>query len=292
MSGESAENDTIKPFGQQGHYTAVHDAVFDVVMPMCPPNAFKVLMFVVRKTVGWQKHADSLSYSQIREGCGIASDSTVRSALKWLTHHDHRLLNAHSGRDHLGKREIATYSLNTDYEIPAPATESKGGTTKAVERTTEIEESPATESKDGPATEPVETITTGDNNHTREPVVEAVSTVELQNLPDDTTAACLLLLDRVKGFPKDKAENAAYLAELREECPNANPVEVCREFETWHRDNPSKTKNYRSRLRNFFKKKHNDSQNGNGGNGRQNGHAKPGSNGAGRESEYLKYFDW
>jgi hypothetical protein len=83
-------------------------------------------------------------------------------------------------------------------------------------------------------------------NHQEEPKAEGAT------LPDDTTAACLLLLSRVKKFPRDQGENVLYLAELRTEFPAVNAREVCRQYEVWHRDNPGKTTNFRSRLRNFF----------------------------------------
>lgn len=92
------------------------------------------------------------------------------------------------------------------------------------------------------------------DNH-QEPSVEAggeETPLHLDTLPDDTTAACLLLLSRVEKFPRDQGENALYLAELRTEFPNVDARKVCREYQVWHRDNPGKTKNFRSRLRNFF----------------------------------------
>lgn len=78
---------SIKPFAEQGHYTAVHDAIFDEVMPVCPPNAWKVLCYIVRKTRGWNKESAQLTCEAIREGTGIKSDSTLRRTLEWLSGH-------------------------------------------------------------------------------------------------------------------------------------------------------------------------------------------------------------
>lgn len=155
----------LKPFAGQGHYTEIHDAVFDVVMPMCPPNAWKILCFVLRKTKGWRKESDTLSYTQIRKGCGISSDATVRKALEWLTHEDHRLLNAETGKDKAGRQQTTLYALNRNYTIEKPTTENE-------QPTTESEDGFATETVDGPTTETVETITTlqypHSNNQKRE----------------------------------------------------------------------------------------------------------------------------
>lgn len=89
-------------------------------------------------------------------------------------------------------------------------------------------------------------------NHHKEPSVEGPTALE--DLPDDTTTRCLWLLQQVKGFPRNQAENALYLAELRTEFPNAEPVEVCKDFRAVIRDDPFTAKaKPRSRLRNFFK---------------------------------------
>jgi hypothetical protein len=77
-------------------------------------------------------------------------------------------------------------------------------------------------------------------------------------LPDDTTVYCLLLLKRVRGFPRNQAENALFLGELRVEFPKVDARNVVRQYEIWHRDNPGKTKNYRGRLRSFFEKANKD----------------------------------
>jgi DNA-binding transcriptional ArsR family regulator len=83
--------------------------------------------------------------------------------------------------------------------------------------------------------------------------------------PDDTTARCLRLLLEVKGFPRDQGENAIYLSELRDEFPDIDAVEVCRDYKAWHLEHRQK-KPSRLRLRNFFKQASKP---------RANGHAPP-----------------
>lgn len=109
---------SVKPFADHGHYTTVHDAVFDVVMPYCPPNAFKVLLFVLRKTRGWKKEEDILRYEEIKAGTGIKSDTTLSKELEWLL--DKKLLNARGedGKPHKrGTRKAPAYSLNREFEL-------------------------------------------------------------------------------------------------------------------------------------------------------------------------------
>lgn len=72
---------TIKPFADQGNYVAMHKICFDHIMPSISGNTWKVLCFIIRKTEGWNKERDQISYSQIKTGTGIKSDTTVRNAL-------------------------------------------------------------------------------------------------------------------------------------------------------------------------------------------------------------------
>lgn len=75
---------TIKPFADEDGYTPFSNYLLDMVMPTLPANAWKVLCFIIRKTRGWQKDTDRLSYSQIETGAGIGSSATVSTAIKAL----------------------------------------------------------------------------------------------------------------------------------------------------------------------------------------------------------------
>jgi phage replication O-like protein O len=129
-----AQRRTVHPFAEQGKFTAVHNSVFDVIMPSLPPNAFKVLCFVIRKTVGWQKESDQLAYSQIAKGTGIKSPATLSTAIEVLVSRKYILSTSDS------KWEATSYRLNTDLEIEVtPTTENEvdNSATKN-EATTEI----------------------------------------------------------------------------------------------------------------------------------------------------------
>lgn len=104
----------LRPFAEQGHYTAIHDPVFDEVMPRCPGNVFKVLMFVIRKTRGWGKDSDRLSVGEIQDGTGIGSENTARVALAWLL--DQRMIQRVDGYSARDQRPYA-YALNPHYEV-------------------------------------------------------------------------------------------------------------------------------------------------------------------------------
>lgn len=116
-------NKTISPFDTRERFTKVHNYVIDEMMPTLKPNAFKVLVFIIRKTRGWGKDADCISYSQLRTGTGIASDATLRAALQELEGLQYILCDKTVGLTN-------SYMLNTTLEIVVPPTSTvfDGGT--------------------------------------------------------------------------------------------------------------------------------------------------------------------
>jgi phage replication O-like protein O len=91
----------------------MHNALFDVVMPALSPNGWKVFCFIIRKTIGYQKSSDLVSYSQIIKGCGIVSRSTVSAALKELV--ELRAIVSSDGE----KYEAIRYRVNRRFEVVA-----------------------------------------------------------------------------------------------------------------------------------------------------------------------------
>jgi phage replication O-like protein O len=82
-------------------------------MPSLSATEWKVLCFIIRKTIGWQKTREQLSYTQIIKGTGIKSPVTISKALKKLTRR--RYVRATPG----GDWETVTYWLNTSLEVKA-----------------------------------------------------------------------------------------------------------------------------------------------------------------------------
>jgi hypothetical protein len=150
----------VMPFLEHGHYTQVHDTIFDEVMPKCPPNAWKVLCLILRKTRGWQKDADAIPYKQIREGTGISSNTTIQKAIEWLVKQG--MIVSNVSRDEAGHQVATTYALCRAYTVPTQITENV--TPQVTESVTEG----VTENVNRPVTETVKSITTEQypsNNH-------------------------------------------------------------------------------------------------------------------------------
>jgi phage replication O-like protein O len=106
----------IKPFAKQGNFTIVNNFVIDYMMPRLSANGFRVLMFAIRKTVGWQKEQDVISYSQFLKGTGINSRHTISKAISELLAAGYLLRTEQRVGTNLGKPSYA-YMLNMDYEI-------------------------------------------------------------------------------------------------------------------------------------------------------------------------------
>lgn len=64
-------------------FTRINNAVFDHLMHYCTPAAFMIYMVIWRKTEGWHKEWDAISYSQFEELTGL-SRPTVWRAIQYL----------------------------------------------------------------------------------------------------------------------------------------------------------------------------------------------------------------
>ena len=112
----------INPFDPRENYTRVHNYVLDKMMPTLKPNEWKVLCFILRKTTGWGKDAERLSYTEMMAGTGIGSRSTLSAALDGLVERGYILCQVDPDQF-----TANTYQLNTTFSVPSteivPSTE-------------------------------------------------------------------------------------------------------------------------------------------------------------------------
>ena len=106
--------ETYRPF-LKGFF-AIHNCVFDIMMPELSPTAFKVLCVAIRATMGWNKDSDTISYTQFMERSGIKSDKTITKAIRENLEHDYLIRKQVGVHNRTGK-PIYAYELNTDLEI-------------------------------------------------------------------------------------------------------------------------------------------------------------------------------
>jgi len=113
-----------KPFAPTTNYTKIDNSLLDEIMPTLKPTHWQVLCFIVRKTKGWQKEEDAISYSQIMDGTGISSKSTVSSALSNLVESGY--ITVRNGKDdqtNLIKLNLIKPASATDKKETMPYTE-------------------------------------------------------------------------------------------------------------------------------------------------------------------------
>jgi hypothetical protein len=102
----------VKPFNNAGGYTTFDNYILDYVMPNCKPNTWKVVCATLRKTKGWQKYSDVISFSQYMELTGIKNRTTMNDAIQDALNSGYivRIPNGQS----------FSYALNRDLEIEIP----------------------------------------------------------------------------------------------------------------------------------------------------------------------------
>lgn len=88
-------------------YTAIPNWIMDDVMPVISPASAKVLMYVMRRTAGWQRESDAISVRQFSTALNL-SKPTVLKALKELI--GHRVIAVDYGSTH-GDRDVNVYSV-------------------------------------------------------------------------------------------------------------------------------------------------------------------------------------
>lgn len=100
--------------------TPVPDELFDVWLKHLSESELKVLLYIVRRTLGFRKDADSISYDQflhgittkegrvLDEGC-LTHRTTLKRALDGLE--EKGLIRAHKSKTDKGDSDVTLYSL-------------------------------------------------------------------------------------------------------------------------------------------------------------------------------------
>ena len=182
----------IKPFQQQSRYTTMDNFIIDHVMPGLSGSAWKVLTIIVRKTIGWHKEQDEVSFRQLLTLTGIKSFATLTNALKELE--DKKIIMVDRGD---GKGITFIYALNLDFEL-----EIKEGVTESV---TEVG---VTETVTPTVTESVTLLKKG--------VTESVTTKERKNLNKESKEKDSALSDSRIDKPKKPEAKATTESPARE----------------------------------------------------------------------------
>ncbi|UNU74136.1 replication protein [Moraxella nasovis] len=128
----------------------VPNALIDEMLDKISGNACKIYLLIVRKTRGWHKETDRISYSQIKKATGIGSYATIDKALSELV--EIGLISVKSGNE----KQANEYRLNDDFTITKTVKPKNCSTTKTVKAITENVKA-ITETVKGGITETVNT---------------------------------------------------------------------------------------------------------------------------------------
>ena len=105
----------VYPFADHGNYTMIHNSIFDILIPTLSHAESIILLVIVRKTKGWGKDEDAISYSQLATAANIKSMETIKKNTRSL---------AKKGLITITKTSKAqsafVYGLNKSFFIPLP----------------------------------------------------------------------------------------------------------------------------------------------------------------------------
>ena len=94
----------------RNNFTPVPNELFDIAMPSLTPIQWKIYSCIVRKTIGWQKDKDKISFNQIAKISGVSRRACLENVPemvtgKWITYTTTKR----------GKLPINEYQINLDH---------------------------------------------------------------------------------------------------------------------------------------------------------------------------------
>lgn len=93
-------------------YTPVPNELFDVVMISLTPVQWTIYCYILRKTIGWQKDKDKISFNQITKGTGLSRMACVENTHQLVT--DNWIICNHSKR---GQLPVNEYRINMQHPV-------------------------------------------------------------------------------------------------------------------------------------------------------------------------------
>lgn len=206
--------------GYEGpNFTQIPNSFLDNDLPNIDSLAeLKIVMVIMRKTFGWRKREDELSFSQFELLSGLSRQAVsdgIQAAL------NHEIIT----RRPVGKGFL--YRLNMD-DVSG---ESTGDDDRSKSLTSDSKEfRPETSKEFRPTKE-------SSKETPKETTTEESPTGNVAYL-DKTEALCMRLLKGIKNFPANDKETATRLRELRSEFDKADAEEVVKDFAAYLGDEP------------------------------------------------------
>ncbi|MGA9767788.1 MAG: replication protein [Blastocatellia bacterium] len=102
----------VKPYSDMGCYTSVHHSLIDNLLRTLNGNTFKILLFILRQTTGWNRQEAEIGYRDIIKGTGIKHPMTIQRGLRELISAKHIIPSRSDD-----KWDATAYRLNQEFEI-------------------------------------------------------------------------------------------------------------------------------------------------------------------------------
>lgn len=101
-----------KDIQTQNGYVQIHPAILELLAAAdLTASEFRCVLFVLRKTYGWGKKADTLSYGQIAEATGLSRRGVIGSMQSLI---DKKVMTAKDTK--IGRNGCRTYGFNKYFE--------------------------------------------------------------------------------------------------------------------------------------------------------------------------------
>jgi phage replication O-like protein O len=121
------------------NHTQVPNDLMDEWMKEWSGSHLKIFLAVCRKTIGWHKVCDGISYSQLMAMTGLATEA-CSEALKWLS--DKGFIIIHREQGKTSKIEIAFNTSSKSEDVPLRNSKSTSSKSEDTKETTKIKEEP------------------------------------------------------------------------------------------------------------------------------------------------------
>ena len=215
-------------------YTKIANELLDkLAMTHLAPNAWRVIIFIIRKTYGYHKKVDYIANSQIVEGTGLCK-AVVSRCLRTL--HTQNLIVKNGNKLGLQKN----YMLWQKLALPSTSISDSSIKVSDLVNSKKLAES---------STE----LTISSTKVSSCDVTQYKKTTK-QNKCSNELLHVLEVLKTTRGYPYDEEKDIDFLQDLQTDFPTVDLLGVSKDFRTYHLDKPIKPgHNPRNQLRNFCK---------------------------------------
>lgn len=223
---------TGNPQLEDGYTQIANETLEELARFHLAPNAWRILMLIIRKTYGYHKKVDYIANCQIVQGTGLCK-AVVSRCLRTLL------------QQNLITRNSKKTGLQDDYTLWQKAALSTSESHPGVKVSNTANHKKLAKS----STELAVSSTKVSNCAVTQKKKEKIQNKYLGEL-----SPLLEILKTTEGYPYDEGKDIHFLKELKEDFPTVSLFHSCKDFRAYHLEKAIKLGDHpRSQLRNFCK---------------------------------------